>query len=81
MGPGRPRAAKLTMKGEGGVAVADGIVYAGYDDGFSYVCVLKMVPLRGPKFSWQAKFVDVDSRPLSLETFFCIYIWTLLPGP
>lgn len=63
---GRPRAAKLTMKGEGGVAVADGIVYAGYDDGF-----LTAMRLEDGATTWSKnlagkakQFVDVDSRPI-----------------
>jgi len=66
---GRPRTVKLTMKGEGGVAVADGVVYAGYDDGF-----LTAMRLEDGATTWSKslagkskQFVDVDSRPLIVE--------------
>ena len=66
---GRPRSTEMTMRGEGGIAVADETVYAGYDDG--YLAAMRLedgATLWSKNLAGKARqFVDVDTRPLVIE--------------
>ena len=63
---GRPRASEMTMRGEGGVIVDNGTVYAGYDDGFlSAIRLEDGATVWSKSLAGKAKqFVDVDTRPV-----------------